>query len=166
MTDIAVIDKLKAEVNDTVESIIEETDYNKTQELLKQFAISQTKQNVVRSVKLNELIDNITNQIGERVNKYPDNFSNDDLIKYLATLQTTLDKSTVKSTAIDDIHLIQVNQQNNLNLNVPELDRDSRERILAAATAIFSLNDTDALKEIMDESDNSTNSEPIEGTVE
>lgn len=130
--DIVVQDTVKELAN----QIAEETDINKTQDLIALFNWNLSKKNVARIVKLNDLYDNVADQMITRFEKRPDQFSNDDLLNYMKTVQGAIDSSNKQLASIEEPppQIIQNNTQINLNV-VDNFDRESRERILAAVQA-------------------------------
>ena len=119
---------------DMVDSILEETDIDDLNDIIKLFNINLKKRNLIRSSKLSEVQDKVVEQIASRVEDRPDNFSNDDLLKYYKTIQDTLNRA---DSSLDDMEVptIQVNQQINVGTN--EFDRDSRKRILDTVNQIL-----------------------------
>ena len=121
--------------------ILDESDVEKVKELTQLFNLNQAKKNVLRVMKLNGLLDTVSDKIIDRFDKFPDNFSNDDLIKYLQVTQTAIEKANKNLSLVDDTPVIQVNHNNQLNVNISEtLDRDSRERVLAFVKAALQQN--------------------------
>ena len=95
-------------------------------------------------MKLNGLLDTVSDKIIDRFDKYPDNFSNDDLIKYLQVTQTAIEKANKNLSLVDETPIIQVNHNNQLNVNISEtLDRDSRERVLSFVKSVLQQNFTE-----------------------
>ena len=119
---------------DMVDSILEETDIDDLNDIIKLFNINLKKRNLIRSSKLSEVQDKVVEQIASRVEDRPDNFSNEDLLKYYKTIQDTLNRA---DSSLDDMEVptIQVNQQINVGTN--EFDRDSRKRILDTVNQIL-----------------------------
>ena len=119
---------------DMVDSILEETDIDDLNDIIKLFNINLKKRNLIRSSKLSEVQDKVVEQIATRVEERPDNFSNEDLLKYYKTIQDTLNRA---DSSLDDMEVptIQVNQQINVGTN--EFDRDSRKRILDTVNQIL-----------------------------
>lgn len=130
-----------------IDSILEETDIDDLNDIIKLFNINLKKRNLVRSSKLSEVQDKVVEQIATRVEDRPDNFSNEDLLKYYKTIQDTLNKA---DTSLDQMEVptIQVNQQ--INVGADEFDRESRKRILDTVNQILkSAQDTsDVIEEV------------------
>lgn len=121
--------------------ILDESDVEKVKELTQLFNLNQAKKNVLRVMKLNGLLDTVSDKIIDRFDRFPDNFSNDDLIKYLQVTQTAIEKANKNLSLVDETPVIQVNHNNQLNVNISEtLDRDSRERVLAFVKAALQQN--------------------------
>lgn len=117
-----------------VDSILEETNVDDLNDIIKLFNINLKKRNLIRSSKLSEVQDKVVEQMAARVEDRPDNFSNEDLLKYYKTIQDTLNKA---DTSLDqmDVPTIQVNQQ--INVGTDEFDRESRKRILDTVNKIL-----------------------------
>lgn len=132
-----------------VDSILEETNVDDLNDIIKLFNINLKKRNLIRSSKLSEVQDKVVEQIAARVEDRPDNFSNDDLLKYYKTIQETLNKADV-SLDTSDVPTIQVNQQ--INVGTDEFDRESRKRILDTVNQILrsSRNTSEVVEEVID----------------
>ena len=95
------------------------------------------KRNVMRVIKMNGLLDKVTDKVIERFDKYPENFSNDDLIKYMQVTEAAIDKANKNLHLVDETPPIQL-QQNNVNVNIIDtFDRESKERVADAIKAIL-----------------------------
>lgn len=130
-------------IQSLVDSIQSETDIGKTQDLIALFNWNLSKKNVARLLKLNNLYDNITDQMEARVLKRPDQFSNDDLLNYLKTLQNAIDGSNKQLQSIEEPPPTII--QNNTQINVTvgdEFSRESRDRILRAIQATMAAADS------------------------
>lgn len=85
----------------------------------------------MRVIKMNNLLDKVTDQVIERFDKRPDNFSNDDLIKYMQVTESAIDKASKNLNLVEETPPIQLMQNNQVNINIgSDLDRDGRERVL------------------------------------
>ena len=125
---------LTTEPKDMIVPILEETDMDSLNDMIKLFNLNLKKRNLIRSSKLSEVQDKVVEQIASRVEDRPDNFSNDDLLKYYKTIQDTLNKADMSLDQME-VPTIQVNQQINVGTN--EFDRDSRKRILDTVNQIL-----------------------------
>jgi hypothetical protein len=93
---------------------------------------------------MNDLLDKVTDQVIERFEKRPDNFSNDDLIKYMQVTENAIDRANKHLNLVEETPQIQLMQNNQVNINIgSELDRDSRERVMNAVRAILASTPTD-----------------------
>lgn len=129
---------LNKENEELANQILAETDLKKTQELTHLFNLNQAKRNAIRVLKLNSLLDKVSDQMIERFEKRPDNFSNTDLLNYMTTVQSSIDRANKSLNLIDESPAIKINVEN-VNVDAgPVLDRDSRERVADALKAIMS----------------------------
>ena len=128
---------LTTSTQDIEKQLLEEEDLDTLNDVISLFNISLKKKNLVRSSKLSEVQDKIVNQIAARVDDRPDNFSNEDLLKYYKTIQDTLSKT---DTSLDDMKVptIQLNQQINID-NGNEFNRESRKKIIDTVNQILEL---------------------------
>lgn len=111
--------------------ILDEEDVDKIKDLTALFNLNAQKRNVMRVIKMNNLLDKVTDQITERFEKTPDNFSNDDLVKYMQVTENAIDKASKNLNLVEETPAIQLLQQNQVNINIDNgLDRESRERVL------------------------------------
>lgn len=119
------------------QDIIDESDIDKVKDLTHLFNLNQAKKNVLRVLKLNSLLDKVSDQMIERFTKQPGAFSNSDLLNYMQVTQSAIDRANKALNLVDETPAIQINQQVN-NINVGEsLDRESRDRIKDAVNAIL-----------------------------
>lgn len=120
--------------------ILNEDNLDEVKNLTRLFNLIQAKKNMLRVMNLNGLLDKVSDQMIERFDKRPGEFSNSDLLSYLQVTQAAIDKATKSLNLVEETPLIQVNQ-NNLNVKVdpqgPQLDRDSKNRITDAIKAIL-----------------------------
>lgn len=121
-------------------SIIQETDINKVKDLTHLFNLNQAKKNTIRIMKLNQLMDTVSDKIIERFEKRPDEFNNKDLLDYLQVTQSAIERAEKSLNQIDEsTSFISVhNTQNDITVNiVDDFDRDSKEKIMAAVQALI-----------------------------
>ena len=125
--------------------ILQETDANKLDEAISLFNLYIRKKDIVRTGKLNELQDKITEHIGQRIENNVDQFSNKDLLEYFKTIQDAIDKSNM---TVEDINTpaIQLNQVN-INMN-DELNIESRRKVLDAVNAIIKANKVEEVQQL------------------
>ena len=132
-----VQDKNTVIKKDLVDELMSATDSADINRLVDAFNLNIKKKELIRASKYNDLLDSITAQVEKRIKERPDGFSNKDLLSYLATIQSVLDSSV--SSTVDTISSIQVtNNQFNISVEEPELDRNSMERIKNVVQSILS----------------------------
>lgn len=141
---------LTTATQDIEKQLLEEEDLDTLNDVISLFNISLKKKNLVRSSKLSEVQDKIVNQIAARVDDRPDNFSNEDLLKYYKTIQDTLSKTDI---SLDDMKVptIQLNQQINID-NGNEFNRESRKKIIDTVNQILELakNNSQEINDVID----------------
>ncbi len=132
--------------------ILQEEDIDELNDIIKLFNISLKKKNLIRSSKLSDVQDKVVEQISKRVSDRPDNFSNEDLLKYYKVIQDSILKT---DQSLDDVKIptIQLNQQ--INISKDEFDRDSRKKIVETVSQILSMS-KDANYDIIDANDEET----------
>ena len=137
---------------DMIDSILSEDNMDDLKDIIKLFNVNMKKRDLIRTSKLSEVQDKVVAQMASRVEDRPDNFSNDDLLKYYKTIQDTIAKS---DTSFDTIETptIQVNQQINVG-DVAGFDRESRKRIL------------DTVNEILKNAQNTTDIIDVDAKIE
>lgn len=116
--------------------LMEESDAEELKKIINLFNLNIKKKDILRAGKLSELQDNVVNEMILRIEQAPGAISNDSLINFYKTVQSTIDKSDRSLNDID-ISSIQINQQQ-INLNVtPELDTGSKMRIAEAVKSVL-----------------------------
>lgn len=127
--------------------ILTSDDADELSDIIDIFNLNLQKKNLVRNKKLNDIQDKVVERMLEKIESEPWEFSNDDLIKFHKVIQDTL----TKSPNIDksEIPLIQVNQQ--INVNSPNFDRESRAKILSAVNDILNNKEYKLEKEELEE---------------
>lgn len=118
------------------EQLINENDPEQIQNIIDLFNISFQKKNIIRTQKLNDLQDKISDQIEERLTKKADEFSNKDLLDYFKVMQDSINKNTLNLDFQDrPIQIIQ--NQTNIQSNEEKLSRESKEKIADAVQSIL-----------------------------
>lgn len=141
-------DKVDKSLTKLEKQLIKEDNIDDINRIVDLFNLNLQKKNIIRSAKLSDVQDKVVDQILQRIDLEPEEFSNDDLIKYHKIIQETLDKT---DTTMDNVKTptIQINQQ--VNVDKIMFDSDSRKRILSAVQDILNgdeILDFNALKEI------------------
>lgn len=129
---------LDQQTKDIAQKILDEQDVTKVKDLTALFNLNAQKRNVMRVIKMNELLDKVTDQVVQRFEKTPDNFSNEDLIKYMQVTESAIDKANKNLNLVEETPPIQYLQNNQVNINIVDtLDRDSRDRVLDYVNSIL-----------------------------
>lgn len=137
-TELALLngkDKLDKKSEELVEKIVDEQDSDKLKDLVGLFNINQSKKNILRADIYSKLLDKISIQMVERLDKKSGEFSNKDLLDYLTAVRTAIDKSDVAPENIN-IPIIQNNTQVNVNID-SGLSRESKEKVIDAVNALL-----------------------------
>ena len=152
---------LDIKTRDIAQKILDEEDVDAVKDLTNLFNLNAQKRNVMRVIKMNDLLDKVTDQVIQRFEKTPANFSNEDLIKYMQVTENAIDRANKNLNLVEETPPIQLMQNNQVNINIDNgLDRESREKVLSIVEAI--LNETnnidnavevDEIKNEVDEND-------------
>ena len=148
--DLLEITPLDKDTTDLANQIINESDIDKVKNLTALFNLNQAKKNVLRVMKYNSLLDAISDQMTERIEQRPGEFSNNDLLNYMNVVQSSIDRANKSIELVDSTPAIQLNQ---VNINLPKsdvdlLDSESRERVLEVLQAIKNkMNKVEEVKE-------------------
>lgn len=139
-----LIKKLNTEPVDTqttdiAQQILDETDVDKVKDLTALFNLNTQKRNVARVLKMTDLLDKVTDQMLTRFERTPDNFSNEDLIKFMQVTENSIEKANKSISQVDETPAIQLQQNNQVNINIGNsLNRESRQRVTDTVQAILS----------------------------
>lgn len=130
--------KLDKEVEMVARQIADEGDVEKVKDLTHAFNVLFAKQNALRVMKLNGLLNTVTDEMILRMVTAPESFSHRDLLDYLSIVSTTMDKASKTVELIDETPAINLSQTNvNINVGEQQIGRESREKIEDAIKAIF-----------------------------
>ena len=134
---IMELSPLDKNIENLTKQILSETDENKSKDLIHLFNLNQSKKNVLRSNKYSDMLELVIKQMIERITKTPDNFSNDDLLKFFTAVNSALSKTIDTISQIDEMPAIQIN---NTQINVQsedKLSREEKERTIDAVKALL-----------------------------
>lgn len=120
---------------DLIKNIVLEQDPDRLKDLVSLFNTVQSKKNIVRVDAFSKLLDKISDQMIERFEKKPGEFSNKDLLDYLNAVRSAMDKSDIVPENIN-MPVIQNNTQVNLNIDTG-LSKESKERVADAVNSIL-----------------------------
>lgn len=147
---------LELQTADVAKHLVEEDNPDKVKDLTNLFNLTQVKKNVLRVLKLNGLLDKVSDEMIERFEAFPGAFTNSELLNYLQVVQGSLEKANKGVTQVDTITPISM-QQNNVTINMVDgLDKDGRNRVLDAVRSI--LNNAQ-VSEVIDSTDNQGDNE-------
>lgn len=122
---------LDIQTKEIAQKILDENDVSRIKDLTALFNLNSQKRNVMRVMKMNGLLDNVTDQILKRFESRPDNFSNEELLKYMQVTENAIDRANKNLNLVEETPPIQYQQNNQVNINIVDtLDRDSRERVM------------------------------------
>lgn len=106
--------------------LIDSTDIAETEKLITTINAAIKKRAVIRADVLSQLQDKITDEISDRITHRSAEFSNADLLNYMNTLQTLVDKTDTST----DIPAVAIQTNNTINIGTgSDLDRNSRDKI-------------------------------------
>ena len=121
------------------QQIMEETDVDKVKDLTQLFNLNAQKRNVARVLKMTNLLDQVTDQVLTRFERTPDNFSNEDLIKFMQVTENSIEKANKNLSQVEQAPAIQYQQNNQVNINIGDgLNRESRQKVTDAVQSILS----------------------------
>ena len=133
---------LELSSDEVAAKLAEAHDMDELQRLTQLFNINQAKRDALRVLKLNDILNKLDDQVSERVEKHPDQFSNADLLNYVNAVQQSINKSSQSVNGLSQTPLIQLNQQNNVvNVGGEELTRKSREKVLETVRQFLNLSE-------------------------
>jgi hypothetical protein len=128
---------LALQTQQVADDMVATNDVDKVKDLTHMFNLLQAKKNALRMMKMGELVDLTTDQMSQRLQKKPDEFTNTELVNYLNAIQNAMDKISKGLGTVDELPIIAL-QQNNVTVNVDNpIDADSRERITDVVKAIL-----------------------------
>ena len=140
-------EKSTSDCNNLTTDIIDETDVDKTKDLLSLFNLYQAKRNTLRVAKLNEIMDNTIAEVSRRIETSPSTYGNDELNTLIKTIQGAIDFSTKGMNSVDNVTIVPVQQNQTINIGNEAIDRDSKERVINAVQSILKKIQTGALNE-------------------
>lgn len=126
---------LSSSKEEIVDRMQETNSIEELKDLTNLFGISLTKKEMLRASKESDLMDKLLEQAEKRIVERGDCMPNADLLDYMKTLQSNVDKS--RKTINDDVDKASIKITNthteiNVNVNDPVsgLSRESREKVL------------------------------------
>lgn len=132
--------------NDIAQQILDAETVEQTQDLTALFNLNAQKRNVLRVLKMNNLLDKVTDQMIERFERNPNLYTNDDLLKYMQAAESAIDRASRNLNLVEDTPSIQLLQQNNVNISIDNgLSRDSRQRVIETVQALLNKSKASAI---------------------
>jgi hypothetical protein len=132
------------------QQIMNETDVDKVKDLTQLFNLNAQKRNVARVLKMTDLLDQVTDQVLTRFERTPDNFSNEDLIKFMQVTENSIEKANKSLSQVEQTPAIQLQQNNQVNINIGDgLNRESRQKVTDAVQSILSKLGSDDISTII-----------------
>lgn len=129
---------LETPMDELTDRILNETDIEQLDKIKSIFDLNIKKKEILRVNKLNELQDLTVEEMSNRLQKRSGEFSNQDLLGYFKTIQETISKSDTSLDSVDTAAIKVIQNQLNINVNSePELNRESKEKVLEAIRAIL-----------------------------
>lgn len=117
-----------------VSDIIDTDNTDDLKALTNMFNINMAKKNMLRLLKLNGLLDSLSDVAVERLQNNPDEITNKELMEYLNVVQNLIDKSTKTVDTVNTAPVIQINTQNNVLVTSDgeslNLSKESRDKVL------------------------------------
>ena len=136
--DIIDLIPLDNKTNELANKIINTEDISQCQDLVKLFNLNQAKKNVLRVLKLNSLLDHVSDDMINRFQNKPGEFANNDLLNYMNVVQNSIDRANKSLNLVDEVPNISLTQVN-VNVEENKLDRDSRARVAEAVMKMLEL---------------------------
>lgn len=119
--------------------LIDGDDIEELKNIIDIFNFNLKKKDILRSSKLSEIQDKISEQIATRIDKRANEFSNADLLNYFKVVQDIINRS---DNTLENVKTpsIQINQQNNVNIDIDsarKLNKESRDKVVDAVQSIL-----------------------------
>ena len=137
-SDIIDLIPLDNKTNELANEIINEESIERTQDLVKLFNLNQAKKNVLRVLKLNSLLDHVSDEMIRRFERTPGEFANNDLLNYMNVVQASIDRANKSLNLVDEVPNISLTQVN-VNVEENKLNRESRAKITEAISKILEM---------------------------
>ena len=142
---------LDSKNNEIAQKILDAETVEETKDLTALFNLNSQKRNVLRVLKMNNLLDKVTDQIIERFEKNPHLFTNEDLLKYMQVTENAIDRANKNLNMVEETPPIQLLQQNQVNININQgLNRESRQRVIETVQAILNSSQNNSTEDVID----------------
>ena len=142
---------LDSKNNEIAQKILDAETVEETKDLTALFNLNSQKRNVLRVLKMNNLLDKVTDQIIERFEKNPNLFTNEDLLKYMQVTENAIDRANKNPNMVEETPPIQLLHQNQVNININQgLNRESRQRDIETVQAIINSSKNNSTEDVID----------------
>ena len=128
--------------NKLIDAIIAEESPTKLKDLTYLFKVHMAKRNIIRLIKYYDMMDLVNEQTMLRLENRPDEITTKDLSTMMSTFLTTIEKTTASLSTLDNTDSLVINQQNNevnINIDSPKLNRESKEKVVDAIKSLMTL---------------------------
>ena len=133
--EVAAID---AKTQEIANQILETEDIEQVKDLAHLFNLNAQKRNVLRIMKMNGLLDNVTDEIITRFENTPQNFTNEELLRYMQVTEAAIDRANKNLGLVDDTPVITYNQNNQVNISISdEIGTEGRQRVTEVIQSIL-----------------------------
>lgn len=159
---------LNKDTEKLVQEVVSATDMGQLKDLTNLFNINIAKKSALRIMKLSSLLENVEDEVINRIEREPDAIKDRDLIGYMNALQGAIEKSTKLMNGVDTtapvINIKQDDNSVNISVNSQEpLSRDSKQTVIDTVKAILNLSSLQEEDVIEVEVDDVDEDEEIEG---
>ena len=93
---------------------------------------------MLRVLKLNSLLDHVSDEMIRRFERTPGEFANNDLLNYMNVVQASIDRANKSLNLVDEVPNISLTQVN-VNVEENKLNRESRAKITEAISKILEM---------------------------
>lgn len=159
---------LNKDTEKLAQEVVSATDMGQLKDLTNLFNVNIAKKSVLRIMKLSSLLENVEDEVINRIEREPDAIKDKDLIGYMNALQGAIEKSTKLMNGVDTtapvINIKQDDNSVNISVNSQEpLSRDSKQTVIDTVKAILNLSSLQEEDVIEVEMDDVDEDEEIEG---
>ena len=126
--------RLDSNSTNLIDKIVSEKDPGKLKDLVDLFNFNQNKKDILRADTYSKLLDKLSEEMYNRVNRGAVTLTNDELMEFHKTVTAAAAKNSISS---DNVITPAIQNNTQVNINVGELNRESREKVADAVKAIL-----------------------------
>lgn len=126
-------------LKEIVGDIVSVNDTEQMQRLVQIFNQSIAKKNMIRILKLNGILDKLSEEAFNRIVNHPGAIEDKDIIGYIKVIQGIIDKATESADTIKELPPINVTTNNISIGQTPLIPQDSKEKIIGVVEEILKL---------------------------